>query len=134
MVVFVVVCCIPAIFGIKVDVNNKCFLQLHFVWCRKIRQRQLLHGNMGTGKCSLIMMSYLLQEVQLGKCTYASYVTTTVWEFKPIIKSTWIETRPTKKQLQPLELKDYHLIPTLRPSKVCCATSPSAIHQNTQLG
>ena len=35
------------------------------------------------------------------------------WEFKPIIKFTWTETRPTKKQIQPLELQDYHLIPSL---------------------
>lgn len=35
----------------------------------------------------------------------------------------WSKTRPTKKQTQPLELKDYHLIPSLplHPSKVCCA-------------
>ena len=166
MVVFIVVCCIPAIFGIKVDVNNKCFLQLHFVlqedkaavtrvvnafnydvisvagsvvglkfspfWCygrlesllvtpppnqsleayfdvldcplcSQIllgRQEAAIYRSLtdppsckvvagiqicytaytptkvdgGTGKCSLIMMSYLLQEVQLGKCTYPSYV------------------------------------------------------------
>ena len=35
------------------------------------------------------------------------------WEFKPIIKYTWTNTRPTKKQLTPIELKDYHLIPNL---------------------
>ena len=35
------------------------------------------------------------------------------WEFKPIIRYTWSDTRPNKKQLQPLEMKDYHLIPTL---------------------
>ena len=35
------------------------------------------------------------------------------WEFKPILKFTWTETRPAKKQLQPLELQDYHLIPSL---------------------
>ena len=35
------------------------------------------------------------------------------WEYKPIIRYTWSDTRSNRRQLQPLELKDFHLIPTL---------------------
>ena len=35
------------------------------------------------------------------------------WELKPIIKYKYSETRPTKQQLQPLQIKDYHLISNL---------------------
>ena len=35
------------------------------------------------------------------------------WEYKPIIKYTWSNTRPTKTQMLPITIKDYHLIPNL---------------------
>ena len=37
----------------------------------------------------------------------------TEFEKKPIIKYNYADTRPTKNQLKPLEIKDYHLIPQL---------------------
>ena len=35
------------------------------------------------------------------------------WEYKPILKYTYSETRPTKKQMEPLTKKDYHVIPNI---------------------
>ena len=44
---------------------------------------------------------------------FPSHTTKKEWEYKPIIKYSWTQTRPTKKQLTPLEIKDYHLIPSM---------------------
>ena len=50
----------------------------------------------------------------ITKLTIASYFPTLSpkqeWESKPIIRYTWSDTRPNKKQLTSLEIKGYHLI------------------------
>ena len=35
------------------------------------------------------------------------------WEFKPLIKYSFSQTRPTKQQLEPVTKQDFHLIPNL---------------------
>eukprot|EP00800_Vazella_pourtalesii_P013361 TRINITY_DN3195_c0_g1_i1.p1 TRINITY_DN3195_c0_g1~~TRINITY_DN3195_c0_g1_i1.p1 ORF type:complete len:139 (-),score=2.07 TRINITY_DN3195_c0_g1_i1:22-438(-) len=66
----------------------------------------------------------------INKLTIASYFPTPSpkqeWEFKRIIRYTWSDTRPNKKQLTPLEIKDYHLILTfpLAPLKSLLSYQP----------
>ena len=117
------------------DPTNKKFLPLQ----QKCRQPVLLHplsyhpSAFRASKTSTdpsdyldyLINKYLPPLVRSGhnatetatKLAITSYFPTPIekreWEYKPIIRYTWSDTRPNRRQLQPLELKDFHLIPIL---------------------
>ena len=54
-------------------------------------------------------------------------------EHKPLLRYTFTQTRPTKQQMLPIEIKDYHLIPSLplAPLKASSHTNRPTKHQHT---
>ncbi|KAI6649856.1 hypothetical protein LOD99_6406 [Oopsacas minuta] len=88
---------------------------------------------------SLRRLGHNMKEV-IGKLVNICYFPTTSdrepFEYKPILKYTYSQTRPSKAQLHPLEITDYHLIPNipLAPLKeLLCYQCPKSTHQHNYI-